>query len=313
VVTTLQVYRLKLELMNLTNTLLDQSIESEQFHSADEDTVEMNETTTVADGFKENRDPNTTTTLNKTKVDEKFDPIARAKEKLANQKAEEAKSKRTESLSGSSTTLTESHVGTFVEHVSGESLRYTARDMEVIRKEARLQAEGSNGDLQQYKVMLSQYEAIFEHIEKKHREEIERKDEEFARVLADRDALQDDMNSMEKTQNELQVRYRRLRTTVEDMRKNEDQYKSTFTQYEQRLKQEQERYRTYKLNSQDVIRQANEELDTIEAKKDQELTKVKAELRLVSLKTKSLEGQLADKKRENEELVQICDQLMGNK
>ena len=47
--------------------------------------------------------------------------------------------------------------------------------MEVIRKEARLQAEGSNGDLQQYKVMLSQYEAIFEHIEKKHREEIERK------------------------------------------------------------------------------------------------------------------------------------------
>ena len=45
----------------------------------------------------------------------------------------------------------------------------------MIRKEARLQAEGSNGDLQQYKVMLSQYEAIFEHIEKKHREEIERK------------------------------------------------------------------------------------------------------------------------------------------
>ena len=63
------------------------------------------------------------------------------------------------------------------------------------------------------------------------------------------------MNSMEKQQNELQVRYRRLRTTVEDMRKNEEQYKITFSQFEQRLKQEQDRYRQYKLNSQDVIKQ----------------------------------------------------------
>ena len=46
--------------------------------------------------------------------------------------------------------------------------------MEVIRKEARLQAEGSNGELQQYKHILSQYEAIFEHVENKHRDEIDR-------------------------------------------------------------------------------------------------------------------------------------------
>ncbi|CBY23042.1 unnamed protein product [Oikopleura dioica] len=34
-----------------------------------------------------------------------------------------------------------SHVGAFVESVSGESLRYTAKDMEVIRKESRISEE----------------------------------------------------------------------------------------------------------------------------------------------------------------------------
>ena len=58
---------------------------------------------------------------------------------------------------------------------------------------------------------------------------------------------------------------------------------------------------------------ANEELDTIEAKKDQELTRAKAENRLLKTKIDSLENQLTLKRDENEELIKICDQLMGTK
>ena len=58
---------------------------------------------------------------------------------------------------------------------------------------------------------------------------------------------------------------------------------------------------------------ANEELDTIEAKKDLELTRAYAEIRLLKTKNESLENQLNLKKDENEELIKICDQLMGSK
>ena len=61
------------------------------------------------------------------------------------------------------------------------------------------------------------------------------------------------------------------------------------------------------------IFRANEELDTIEAKKDLELTRAYAEIRLLKTKNESLENQLNLKKDENEELIKICDQLMGSK
>merc|ERR1711970_122063 len=294
--------------LNQTN----QSADSEdQFHSASE-----NEGDKYGD---ENHDPNTTidkgpNIAKQAKTDERFDPIANAKAKLANLRAtaEEEKSKRAESISGSSATLTESHVGAFVEHVTGETLRYTARGMEVIRREARIQAEGSNSELEKYKTIVRDMGGIIEHLMTKHQDEISKKDAELNRVAADRDAIQDDMNEMEKSYSHLKSRMTRLRNVVEDMRENEKKLKTSFKQYESRLHTEQERYRDYKLKATETIQKANDELDTIEAKKDQELTRKGTENRLLKTKIDSLENQLTLKKDENEELLKICDQLMSS-
>ncbi len=69
-------------------------------------------------------------------------------ERQKNQQNQKAKSRLSQTLpdnlsEASSHTIqgNSSHVGAFVESVSGESLRYTAKDMEVIRKESRISEE----------------------------------------------------------------------------------------------------------------------------------------------------------------------------
>ena len=54
-------------------------------------------------------------------------------------------------------------------------MRYTARDMEVIRREARIQAEGSNSELEQYKTIVKGMGDLIEHLLTKHQDEISKR------------------------------------------------------------------------------------------------------------------------------------------
>ena len=56
---------------------------------------------------------------------------------------------------------------------------------------------------------------------------------------------------------------------------------------------------------------ASDELDVIESRKDDEISRKDAELRLEKNRTASLTAQLNQKVTENTELVAICDQLMN--
>ena len=55
-------------------------------------------------------------------------------------------------------------------------------------------------------------------------------------------------------------------------------------------------------------------MDTIEEKKNKEISRKDAEIRIAKSKVAALQSQLDQKTAENLELVAICDQLMeGNK
>ena len=54
----------------------------------------------------------------------------------------------------------------FVFIVSGESLRYTARDMEIIRREARISADDSRDELDKIKRICKMYEQLYEDLVK---------------------------------------------------------------------------------------------------------------------------------------------------
>ena len=63
-----------------------------------------------------------------------------------------------------------------------------------------------------------------------------------------------------------------------------------------------------------LIFSASDELDSIEGRKNKEIQRKDAELRIIKTKMAALQSALDQKTTENEELVAICDQLMdGNK
>ena len=51
-------------------------------------------------------------------------------------------------------------------------MRYTARDMEIIRREARLAAESSKDEVQQMKMACQGYEKLMQALEKRHGDEL---------------------------------------------------------------------------------------------------------------------------------------------
>jgi len=220
--------------------------------------------------------------------------------------------KKTESVSGSSITLTESNVGTFVEQVTGESLRYTARDMDVIRQEARLNAQGSREEIEEMKIVCAGFEAMMIEQAKMHNRKLIERDTKMGELIDERDDLQENVTSMDVAFKDLHNRYSRLRGTLEKMRKNDQDMKNAVRQYESRLKQEEERYDQLKANSQDLVRRANEEIAAVEDDQQKELLKVQTELKLLKLKNDNLEAQVARKTTDNEELTKICDELIAN-
>merc|ERR1712157_79163 len=136
---------------------------------------------------------------------------------------------------------------------------------------------------------------------------------EVASAMEDRDALQDDMKSLDRGYHDLQARYFRQKTVIDDLRSNEQRLKEMMKQYEQRVINERERYRILNESSKKELRKASDELNTIEERKDKEILRKDAEIRIIKSKVAALQSQLDQKTAENEELVAICDQLMEGK
>lgn len=219
---------------------------------------------------------------------------------------------RADSVTGSSITLTESNVGTFVEQVTGESLRYTVRDMDVIRREARVAADGSRDEIEQMRCACAGFEVIINNMQQMHNTRLQYKDEQMSRVIDERDSLQEDVSAMDKSFNDLSGRFARLREVLKNMQQNEYTMKEAMKAYDFRLKEELERYADLKTSSQIMVRRANEEIENVDEQHKKDNLTLRAELRRIQIRNQSLEEELIRKENENKELTQICDELIAN-
>lgn len=126
--------------------------------------------------------------------------------------------------------------------------------MEIIRQQARIQAQGNNGEMHELRVIVDNYEHVIAFMEQSYCEKLNQRDKELAATTCDRDALQGDMKGMDKGYHDLQTRFYRLRTMIEDMRSNEQRLKGICRKYEERLTAEQERYRMLLLATKDQLK-----------------------------------------------------------
>ena len=59
-----------------------------------------------------------------------------------------------------------------ISSVTGENLRYTTKDMDVIRKEAKISADDSREELERMKVVCKMYEQLFIDLETLHKKKL---------------------------------------------------------------------------------------------------------------------------------------------
>ena len=200
----------------------------------------------------------------------------------------------------------------FVQQVSGERVKYTSKDMEVIRREARVDNDSTREELGQMRLICSQYEETIVKLQQMQLTELAKKDKELSRAIDDRDSLQDDVTALDKSFTDLHSRFTRLRSTLDNMRKNEETLKESIKQYESRLKQEQGRYQVLKKSSYELVTRANAEIEQVESNTAKENATLQVELKRLRLQNQSLESQVDRKDTENKELTQICDELIAS-
>ena len=72
-----------------------------------------------------------------------------------------------------------------------------------------------------------------------------------------------------------------------------------------------EKYSTLKKHAEEKIELANQTIGDERKAAEAEQTKLKASLKLLEIKAAKLEKQVEDKTKENEELTNICDELLS--
>merc|ERR1719450_743795 len=120
----------------------------------------------------------------------------------------------------------------------------------------------------------------------------------------ERDQILDDLQNVGRAFKDLQRKYERTKEVINAFKSNEDVLKSNVTDLVNRFKKGEERYDVLKTH-------AETKLGEVKQSKAAEIAKLTALLRKAEMGVSSLEKQVEQKSKENQELTTICDDLIS--
>ena len=109
----------------------------------------------------------------------------------------------------------------------------------------------------------------------------------------------------------MQRKYERTKEVINAFKSNEDVLKSNVTDLVNRFKKGEERYDVLKTHAETKLEEANKKLGEVKQSKAAEIAKLTALLRKAEIEVSSLEKQVEQKSKENQELTTICDDLIA--
>ena len=87
--------------------------------------------------------------------------------------------------------IDQSNASTIVQQISGERVKYTTKDMDVIRREARVDSANQKEELKEMEMICGQYEYIIGKLQEMQKVELGKKDLELSQAIDERDNLQE--------------------------------------------------------------------------------------------------------------------------
>ncbi|KAM6447109.1 transforming acidic coiled-coil-containing protein 3 isoform 2-T4 [Liasis olivaceus] len=134
---------------------------------------------------------------------------------------------------------------------------------------------------------------------------------ELQKVLDEKQQVISDLNAMEKSFSEFFKRFKKQKEAIEGFQRNEEALKKCVEDYLERIKKEEQRYQALKAHAEEKLHQANEEIAQVRSKAKTEVVALQASLRKEQMRIQSLERNIEQKTKENDELTKICDDLIS--
>lgn len=197
-----------------------------------------------------------------------------------------------------------------LEKKSGEE---TARRIEIEQREEQLLKKIADKDKAFLKLqnVVAEYEkAISEMITEK--ENILQQSElKLKQLRDDSDANAQHLTSLEATFSDLHIKYERTKQVAAELKEREMTLTAEKKALEENLRMQEQRYEKMKNHAVMQLENANAKLEEQNRNHQLEVTKLKALLKKEEISRASIQEQLLQKSKENEELVKICDELIN--
>ncbi|XP_055633969.1 transforming acidic coiled-coil-containing protein 2 isoform X2 [Toxorhynchites rutilus septentrionalis] len=130
-------------------------------------------------------------------------------------------------------------------------------------------------------------------------------------LKADSDINAQHLESLEKTFSDLHAKYERMKVVTQEYKEREEELVSERNRFEESLRMQEKRYENMKSHAMTQLEIANTKLSELLRNHAQEITKLKALLKKEEIYRASVNEQLNQKSRENDELVKICEELIN--
>ncbi|CAL4081334.1 unnamed protein product, partial [Meganyctiphanes norvegica] len=159
--------------------------------------------------------------------------------------------------------------------------------------------------------MVGQYKDMLAQLVSEKEKEKNEQDEKIKGLEIQRDQAIDDLANVENAFSDVHRKYERTKQVVDTLRRNEETLRGACEDYEAKLRRQEEKFLEFQKHAEEKIQQANEEFEGMRRSNDQEMTKMAALLKKAEMKIVSLQDALDRKSRENQELTQLCDDLIS--
>lgn len=160
-------------------------------------------------------------------------------------------------------------------------------------------------------LIMKEYEKTISRLVAEKSQEKAAFDEKQVDLVKERDQVQQHLNNMEIAFSDIHTKYERLKSIVETFKKNEETLNAALSEKQADLDKMQSMYDMLKSHAVSKLEKANQDLEGIRQKHQQENAKLKAMIKKLEIKTKSLEDTLEQKVKENQALTAICDELIN--
>lgn len=140
---------------------------------------------------------------------------------------------------------------------------------------------------------------------------IQNYEKQMSEIKSERDLNYKHLTSLESTFTDLHAKYERSKQLTAKLKSSEEDLKQEKKQNLENLRLQEQRYEKMKSHAMQQLEIANNKLESLQKNHSMEVTRLKALLKKEEISRLSVNEQLQQKTRENEELMKICDELIN--